>query len=70
MYYTTKSTARILTVYLVLFSDMYKFPNDPEELMGVMHMDVDKVADMVVHMGVDMVSGRVAARISKKCKKS
>ena len=54
----------------MLFSDMYKFPNDPEELMGVMHMDVDKVADMVVNMGVDMVSGRVAARISRKCKKS
>ena len=30
--------------------------------MGVMHMEVDKVADMVVNMEVDIVSGRVDDR--------
>ena len=34
--------------------------------MGVMHMEVDKVADMMMDKEVDMVSGQVAARISTK----
>ena len=28
--------------------------------MGVMHMEVDKVADIVVNLEVDMVYGKVA----------
>ena len=37
-------------------------PVDLAKLMGVMHMEVDKVADMVVNMEVDIVSGKVDAR--------
>ena len=37
------------------------------KLMGVMHMEVDKVADIAVNMEVDMVSGKVAARTCRKC---
>ena len=32
-----------------------------------MDMEVDKVADKEVNMEVDMVSGKVTARISRKC---
>ena len=42
----------------------FHLPTDRAKLMGVMHMEVDKVADIVVE--VDMVSGKVAARISRK----
>ena len=33
-----------------------------EVVMGVVYMEVDKVADMVVNMEVDIVSGKVDAR--------
>ena len=33
----------------------------------MMDMEVDKVADVVVNMEVEMVSGKGAARISRKC---
>ena len=35
--------------------------------MGLMHMEVDKVAAVVVNMEDDMVSDKAAARISRKC---
>ena len=44
----------------------FHLPTDRAKLMGVMHMEVDKVADMMMDMEVDMVSGKVAARISTK----
>ena len=34
--------------------------------MGVMHMQVDQVAAMVVNMEDDMVSDKAAARISRE----
>ena len=37
------------------------------KLMGLMHMEVDKVAAMVVNMEDDMVSDKAAAKISRKC---
>ena len=39
-------------------------PVDLAKLMGVMHMEVDKVADIVVE--VDMVCGKAAARTFAK----
>ena len=44
----------------------FHLPVDLAKLMGVMDMEVDKVADMMMDMEVDMVSGKVAARISRK----
>ena len=35
--------------------------------MGLMHMEVDKVAAVVVNMEDDMVSDKAAAKISRKC---
>ena len=40
--------------------EIIHLPVDLAKLMGVMHIEVDKVADIVVNLEVDMVSGKVA----------
>ena len=40
--------------------EIIHLPVDLAKLMGVMHIEVDKVADIVVNLEVDKVYGKVA----------